>query len=466
MHSFTVVCLLLTAGVSYVAGQTYNYNEVLRQSILFYEAQRSGRLPSNNRIPYRGDSALNDRGTNNEDLTGGWYDAGDFMKFGLPMAQSATALIWGGIEFQSAYSSANELNNFNSCIRWPLDYFLKCHAATNVFYGQVGRGDLDHAYWGRPEQMTMARPPYSIWSTNPGSDVAADTAAAMAAGFMHFRTSDATYANRLLENARRLYDFAYNYRGFYHNAISDAANYYRSSSYNDELAFGAAWLYRATGEQVYLTRALQFASTTEVAWAYDWDSKTVAAQLLLFITGQTQFRAPVENFLRRWFRGCTSNCVQYTPRGLAWRAQWGSLRYASNTAFLALVARKYNILAADGLTFAREQIHYALGSTGRSFVCGYGTNPPVRPHHASSSCRNMPAACSWTDYSLSTPNPQTLWGALVGGPNQNDQYTDSRQDYIANEVTCDYNAGFQSAVAGLRTTQLLMEEEGIMEEGL
>ena len=44
------------------------------KSILFYEAQRSGKLPANNRIPWRGDSALNDAGNNGEDLTGGWYD--------------------------------------------------------------------------------------------------------------------------------------------------------------------------------------------------------------------------------------------------------------------------------------------------------------------------------------------------------------------------------------------------------
>ena len=52
----------------------YNYAEVLHKSILFYEAQRSGRLPANNRIPWRGDSALQDRGQRGEDLTGGWYD--------------------------------------------------------------------------------------------------------------------------------------------------------------------------------------------------------------------------------------------------------------------------------------------------------------------------------------------------------------------------------------------------------
>ncbi len=53
----------------------YNYSEVITKSLLFYYAQRSGRLPTNdNPIPYRSDSALGDVGQNGEDLTGGYYD--------------------------------------------------------------------------------------------------------------------------------------------------------------------------------------------------------------------------------------------------------------------------------------------------------------------------------------------------------------------------------------------------------
>lgn len=44
------------------------------KSIMFYEAQRSGKLPADNRISWRGDSSLLDQGDNGEDLTGGWYD--------------------------------------------------------------------------------------------------------------------------------------------------------------------------------------------------------------------------------------------------------------------------------------------------------------------------------------------------------------------------------------------------------
>ena len=54
-----------------------DYRLALHNSILFYEAQRSGRLPSDQRVTWRRDSALNDRGDSGESLTGGWYDGMD-----------------------------------------------------------------------------------------------------------------------------------------------------------------------------------------------------------------------------------------------------------------------------------------------------------------------------------------------------------------------------------------------------
>ena len=51
-----------------VSAQSYDYKEVLERSLLFYEAQRSGPLPADNRIDWRGDSALEDV------RVGGYYD--------------------------------------------------------------------------------------------------------------------------------------------------------------------------------------------------------------------------------------------------------------------------------------------------------------------------------------------------------------------------------------------------------
>lgn len=41
-------------------GVSIDYGEALTKSLLYYEAQRSGKLPSDQRVQWRGDSALQD----------------------------------------------------------------------------------------------------------------------------------------------------------------------------------------------------------------------------------------------------------------------------------------------------------------------------------------------------------------------------------------------------------------------
>ena len=76
----------------------YDLNELIHKSILFYEAQRAGKLPSNNRIPWRGDSVLRDGCDVGADLSGGWFDAGDHVKFTFPAAYTTTMLAWSVID--------------------------------------------------------------------------------------------------------------------------------------------------------------------------------------------------------------------------------------------------------------------------------------------------------------------------------------------------------------------------------
>lgn len=80
------------------------------------------------------------------------------------------------------------------------------------------------------------------------------------------------------------------------------------------------------------------------------------------------------------------NTQKRTPKGLVFIQEWGSLRHAMNIAFVCL-----NLADIDGALsaekkqefrrFAKEQVHYALGDADRSFVVGYGENPPVKPRH-------------------------------------------------------------------------------------
>ncbi|XP_035827303.1 endoglucanase 20-like [Aplysia californica] len=191
-----------------------DYGIALGKSILFYDAQRSGKLPANNPIPWRGDSALGDC------VTGGWYDAGDHVKFGLPMASSSTLLLWSLVRFKDGYVKAGQLDMMYDMIKWPLDYFLKAwNPGKQELVVQVGDGNADHAFWGRPEDMNMARPCKYVNGGTPGSDIAGETAAALAAGSIAFRSKgDSGYADRLLGAAKSLYAFAKSHRGVFHGS--------------------------------------------------------------------------------------------------------------------------------------------------------------------------------------------------------------------------------------------------------
>ena len=445
--------------------QTFNYAEALQKSMFFYEAQRSGTLPPSNRVNWRGNSGLQDGADVGRDLTGGWYDAGDHVKFGLPMAATATMLAWGLVEYRSSYVQTGQLNAALDNLRWATDYFIKAHTAPNELYGQIGTGGADHAWWGPAEVMQMARPSLRVTTACPGSDLAGETAAALAAASIAFRPTDPTYANTLLTHARQLYTFADTFRGKYSDCITDAAGFYNSwSGYNDELVWGAIWLYRATSEADFLTKAQSYyanlsnqqqTTIKSYKWTHAWDDKSYGSYVLLAkLTGATQYHQDAQRWLNWWTVGGTAlgadgTRVNYSPGGQAVLDQWGSLRYAANTAFIALVysdAITDTVLKARYHDFAARQINYALGQNplNRSFVVGFGTNPPRNPHHRT-------AHGSWTD-NINSPtiSRHILYGALVGGPKSaNDQYTDDRSDFTMNEVATDYNAGFTSALARL-----------------
>src|ERR1051325_5505545 len=132
----------------------FNYAEALQKAILFYEEQRSGRLSTSSiptRISWRGDSQLQDGQDVGLDLTGGWVDAGDNVKFAFPMSEAVSVLAWGAIEYPSAYTSSGQMVWLQNQLRWANDWFIKAHPSANVFSGQVGNGGSDHSYWAAVE---------------------------------------------------------------------------------------------------------------------------------------------------------------------------------------------------------------------------------------------------------------------------------------------------------------------------
>ncbi len=440
---------------------SFNYGEALQKAIFFYECQRSGKLSSTElRLNWRGDSGLNDGKDAGIDLTGGWYDAGDHVKFNLPMAYSATMLSWSVYEYKDAFKKSGQLDPILENIKWATDYFIKCHPEPDVYYYQVGDGDADHAWWGPAEAMPMDRPSYKLDKASPGSAVSAETAAALASASIIFKDIDAAYSKECLKHAKELFNFADSTKS---DAGYTAANsFYKSwSGFYDELSWAGSWLYLATNDQTYLKKAEEYVSkwgtepqttTTKYKWGHCWDDVHYGASLLLakISDNNSKHKENIERHLDWWTTGLGGDRIKYTPKGLAWLDQWGALRYATTTGFLACVYSDWSgadkTKAKDYMKFAENQANYALGSTGQSFVVGFGKNPPQNPHHRTSHG-------SWANsQTIPDKHMHTLYGALVGGPDNSDGYKDEISDYVSNEVACDYNAGFVGLLAKMYQT--------------
>ena len=196
-----LLMLLLVAVAAHFshAAAFHDYSDALKKSLLFFEGQRSGKLPPDQRLRWRADSALHDGAVDGVDLTGGYYDAGDNVKFGFPMAFTATLLSWGVIDF--GRNMGDQLGEALRAVRWATDYILKATSVPNTVYVQVGDAFRDHGCWERPEDMDTARTVYKVTTAHPGSDVAGESAAALAAASIVFRFRDPAYSKRLLDRA-------------------------------------------------------------------------------------------------------------------------------------------------------------------------------------------------------------------------------------------------------------------------
>jgi hypothetical protein len=147
--------------------------QVLGMSYEFYEGQMSGSLPAWNRLLYskggwKKPAHLNDGSPIAKDLSGGYYDAGDYLKCPHALAWGVSNLIMSLLEFRPAYDASGNYAIAVNHVRWALDWLLKAHvragpaAADNAFVGQVrvvGAGWLRLTRrWGSTPNTTHGTP--------------------------------------------------------------------------------------------------------------------------------------------------------------------------------------------------------------------------------------------------------------------------------------------------------------------
>ncbi|KAF0899275.1 hypothetical protein E2562_015927 [Oryza meyeriana var. granulata] len=465
------------------AGFEFDYRNALHSGLLYFEAQRSGHLPYNQRVRWRGHSGLADGLQQGVDLVGGYYDAGDNVKFGLPMAFTVTMLSWSAVEFGEEIAAAGERRHVLEAIKWGTDYLLKAHTAPDELWAEVGDGDTDHYCWQRPEDMTTSRQAYKVDRDNPGSDVAGETAAALAAASIVFRSSNPHYSHLLLHHAEQLFEFGDKYRGKYDSSIGEVWSYYASvSGYGDEMLWAALWLHRATGRRGYLDYAVamadEFGGTGWAITEFSWDVKYAGLQILaakVLMEGNhpeehratlEQYKSKAEHYLCACLgknAGGADDNVNRTAGGMLFVRQWNNMQYVTNAAFLLTVYSRYQQKNSDELVrcsggetatagelmaLARAQADYVLGANpaGVSYMVGYGRRFPRRVHHRGASIvshradgRFIGCVQGYDDwFRRGGANPNVVVGAIVGGPDHRDRFRDSRDNYMQTEA-CTYN---------------------------
>ena len=480
-----VSALSLTAGMfaaipaapAKAADFEVNYAEALQKSMFFYEVQQAGVLPEWNEVSWRADSMENDV------VPGGWFDAGDHIKFALTNAYTAALLAWGLIEYKDAVKKAGLYETYLNNLQWGLDYVAGCDKGDKVI-GSIADDAFDHVWWGSAEVYMRKfvlkggsdpRPYDEITCTS----TTAQMAAAMAAGYIVFKDEKPELAESYLKHAESLFELSDKTRDNTEQGIQGGGNYYKASSFYDDLFYAANFLYMATGDKAYLDKCesdyipefqLENQSPEKKdTWGFCWDDVHQAAALLYYInTGKTEWKEHIKKHLDYWGDGVTNSWggnsrVDYTPDGLAWLMQWGSLRHAENTAWLAMLAadkvftddaalaKKYN-------DWAKSQMDYAFGNNdlGLCYVIGMGEKNPNSVHHRTAS---GVATDMWNDLgkqgkaaeeaTWQTEYAHTLYGALEGGPNQNGSFTDEVGSYQNTEVAIDYNAGYTAALCAM-----------------
>ncbi|KAL7229248.1 hypothetical protein ACSBR2_007866 [Camellia fascicularis] len=319
------------------------------------------------------------------------------------------------------------------------------------------------------------------------TDLSGKMAAALAAASIVFR-DDNRYSSKLVKGAATVFAFGRDRgkRTPYSRGNLYIDPYYNSTGYFDEYMWGAAWLYYATGNNSYVSLATNpglpqnskaFFMIPDLS-VLSWDNKLRAAMLLL-----TRLRIfinpgyPYEDMLRS-YQKVTSltmcSCLQtyhvfnWTRGGLI-QLNHGAgqpLQYVANAAFLASLYVDYmnatgwycgaSFITLDVLrTFATSQIDYILGANpmNMSYVVGYGNKYPKHVNHRGASIphdkNKYSCTGGWKWRDSRNPNPNTIRGAMVGGPDRFDRFQDIRTNFSYTQPTMAGNAGLVAALVSL-----------------
>lgn len=454
----TLAVTSMTAVPSVSAASDQNYAEALNLSLYFFDANQCGSEVDDNALTWRGNCHTYDErasidaaqglgseekaflkqvtGSDYVDVSGGYHDAGDHLKFSMTMGYACTSLAWAYYEYPEAFTETGSEEHLLDILKEMCDYFMKVtYLDSNdevvTFCYMVG-GDNDHGEWSSPETQTMDRPTYWATKSHQSTDAACQMASALAASSLAMRKFDSAYADECLKYANALQQFGSKYQGATYDGLG---SYYASGSQVDDVAWGDLWCHIANGtvdsyKPIGVNNGCYDGGNYD-CWIYSWDKVWGGYAALLYSLGYTEYG----NELIYEMKNQVSNTSQaYYPVG----GGWGASRYNCAWQMYALWYSKYSN-TTEYAEYAKNQMNYLLGnnSANRSYLLGYGSTFPQNIHHRAANPDKAAAK-------------YVLYGGLVGGPTDaNGSYDDNTDSYSCTEPALDYNGSFILAIAGL-----------------
>ena len=435
-----------------------NYAEALAMSLYFFDSNACGTGIKDGPLTWRSDchtydaeasvaglsgaakAAADPDGDGKVDVSGGYHDAGDHIKFNVTIGFGMQSLALSEYLNPGIYEKAGCKGHLLYILRRGCDYLMKTtflDSSDNVaaIAHVVAEGGKDHSYWSAPEVQDYAREVFWLTADKNNSAVCGEMAAALASTAYLLKDSDSAYAAKCLKYAKAIEKFGKAHVG---NENGGLGSFYGvSSMYQDEMALADGWLWiNGEGERPdYAPKNGDYGGFGD--WdKYQWDKVWQGFAALMYkATGDQVYYD--ELLYEHKKNGLSANAYKAD-------AGWGNARYNCALQMTALS------LAGDDADSefakaAKYQMDYILGnnSYNYSFLLGYGDKWPTHIHHRAA---NPGDGTQTADSDM--PAKYTNYGMLVGGANNNG-YNDTTKAYEYTEGALDYNGCFALACAGL-----------------
>ncbi len=450
---------VMNGGVSAAAADA-NYGEALAMSLYFFDANACGSGITGGPLTWRGDCHTYDGkgaaagldssirqyvdpdGDGNVDLSGGFHDAGDHIKFNLTIGFALNGLCLAEFLNPGVYQKAGCKDHLIYELRRGADYLMKTTFLNEsgdvvAVAGTVGDGNTDHGIFTPPEVQTYDRTVYWLTASKNNSALCCEMAAGLAGTAYVIKDTDPAYAQQCVKYAKALEKFATQHTG---NNCEGMSFYSTDSQYQDEQAMLDTWLWKlgeGNPSSLQVTGNGTYTGGLSDYWKFTWDKVWQGYAAMMYVsTGDSSWGNELSFEL--------NNAGGLSDSSYNAKAGWGNSRYNCALQMDAIALAKGDKDSSYAKA-AKFQMDYILGanSYNKSFVIGYGNAWPTHVHHR--------AAAHLSDGQSLANNPEikyTLYGAMIGGPD-NSGFEEHADKYQYTEPALDYNACCAIACAGL-----------------